>query len=408
MYYRCSYSIGKEEKHGLTSKCSCCVSNTCIAISYDNGITFQRKINDKKNNILFNKKCISHNFTVFKDKNNSLMGIGGLHTWPNFHTVCYKNEKTINFNGKNIADPREYHPCYCNGIHLLKSHNIFEWDNIQKTPIISGLHKGQTDNRNGWGWSEFDGMSTCLYSKVLNKYFIYCRSNIRNGIRSIQYTTSNDLINWDKFKLINIDPKLNVNNLENYYYLNVVEDFESKTFLGFSPYNNSNISYITLLYSNNGSDWKKISNILDSTVSNKRSSSQNANNFILSSDNKEYYFYINENYFSLTDTKSLPRLVRYSIRKDGFCSVFSNNGYVKINIGKSSKIKINYKTYENGYIVIEDIEFKNSIEKVNIKLEGDEIDKSVDLYENNYSNKNTNNKILKIKIINSEIFTVTI
>ena len=97
-------------------------------------------------------------------------------------------------------------------------------------------------------------------------------------------------------------------------------------------------------------------------------------------------------------------LVRYSIRKDGFTSVFSECGYIIIDIKDSKSIKINYKTYDNGYIYFEHINKQTEIINLDIRIDGNMIDKIVYLNET----INISCGLLKINLYNSEIFTLTL
>ena len=269
IYYRASYRINKNLGIiNMNSRCSDWLNNTCLALS-ENGIDFTKKITNKDNNIIFYEKCVSHNFMIFMDKDNKIRGIGGLHADPRFHSKCFPQEKKIYYKEKNIVSPYISHPCRCNGLYLYSSTNGLDWKLDYDKPVISGIHQGQTDGRNGWGWSEFDGRICCLYSKIHQKYFLYCRSNIKNGIRSVQVTTSVDLLNWKPFQLLKFNPKLDITNKENYYVYDVSEDTDARIFYGFSPYNNKTEAYISLLYSNDGFHWNRVSKLLITPLSDR-------------------------------------------------------------------------------------------------------------------------------------------
>ena len=162
---------------------------------------------------------ISHNLSIFKSKDRKhLYAIGGKN----------RNQEPWNDHLKKN---------YKIGVYLLKSTNTYKWkiinnnkpiiyDNYPKNGVINFEEK----------YPLFDGNICCFYSRILKKYILYSRANIQRGIRFVQYTTSNNLIDWTEFKLIksnNFNEKKN-----NYYTFNCIEIFDFNIFFALIPYTN--------------------------------------------------------------------------------------------------------------------------------------------------------------------------
>lgn len=336
--------------------------------------------NDKK--IILNGKCSSHNFCPIITPDNKIFGIGGLHSNPKYHTKCFKN-KNITHKGKQIKSPNEYHPCHCNGLYLFKSDDFNNWGLVQKLPVLSGIHKGQFDNR--WGWSEFDGKISCFYSKIKKKYLIYVRSNIKNRVRWVQMSESPDLINWSPFQLLTVTPKFNKEK-DNYYHLDVMEYPETNLFIGLSPYSDGTEqnSYIALLFSKDGLNWHRSGKFMDSPLGYRDGKKTKHNSIhttgVFIPENNKFDFYFNENYCGHSNRKK-SEIVKYSLDKDRIIGLKSQNGSFKIKIKKSKKLILNFK----GYLKINEHE-----------LNGDFLNKEVEILETD---------ILKCKL-KGEIYSI--
>jgi hypothetical protein len=344
LYYRASKSIYLNDTC-FSSNCNKWNSYTCIATT-TNGINF----NKNNNNIVLDGKCSSHNFTALYDFNdNKYKGIGGLHADYKIHNNCKKEHKFFKYKGQQILSSYYNDKCKANGLYLYESLDGIDWNLIYNKPIISGIHKGQTDNRKGWGWSEFDGAISFL--QYNNYYYIYCRANIINKRRFIQYTKSIDLINWDDFKLI--DMKYNINT-ENFYYPGVFKYPDTNLLFCISPYTNINNTYgsLQLMISNNGSKWENIGSILN-TLNIKLRNDKHIVTGIYT-DISEYYLYIQNNYGGLNINESITNIQRYSFKKDKLFYIESNNnliGQIVLNkIHIINNIFINYECSDNGYI----------------------------------------------------------
>ena len=330
---------------------------TCYSES-DDGITFTKpkfkfyKQNGKKNNIILNEICASHNFSPFYDINtNTYKAVGGQHLFDihfkknheeiYFHQKCKSltkiyYDKTICWGLHNkkgsYVDSSINHPCRCNGLYGYESTDGVKWKLIQDTPIITGFHPGHNDILHGI--ATYDSLMSCLYNKQKDLYFLYSRANVGKQERYIQYTTSKDFINWEPMKLIKMDPKYRKG--DNYYISNFFQYPDSNIFMSILPYFNKLTckkkgGKIYLFHSKDATTWKRCSKLFSTggfngLVQKIKNNCQPVNNIIISNDSKRLYVYIHENFYGYYPGK--PTYVdRYSIRLDGFSSVKSKNGY---------------------------------------------------------------------------------
>ena len=218
------------------------------------GYTELFKIKKKNNNyqiiekkvILKDKYNISHNFTIIKDKEKNIYyGIGGKN----------RNQEPWNETVKKN---------YC-GIYLLKSKDLLNWTFVRNQPIIDLKYP-----KNGiFGFEKkgplWDSNICCFYSKLLKKYILYIRANLKPHIRFIQQITSNDLITWSNYKKININN--HDENNHNYYMFKVVELEDKKVFFGLSPFtnkkNNPTKMYIKKMISFDSLNWIDCGKLID-------------------------------------------------------------------------------------------------------------------------------------------------
>jgi hypothetical protein len=328
-------------------------------------------IDDEEFNI--NLGGASHNFRVF-NINNNIYGIGGLSLSIRDyeHLKNTTNKKYIEFNesnnifinssdygannlilGDKLFNPYIYCPYYVNGLYLFDfNNNLNELNN--KLPIINGIKNGRHDGHYGYsndknsGFTVFDSTTNLLYNDKEKKYFLYQRSNFGTGIRHIQYCTSDNLLEWSDFNLIEYNPPINLFE-NNIYYGNFFKLDGVNNYIGIIPCskkidnNNHNglDEYFKLYYSNDCLNWNYIG-ILDKHLYYKL--------WMIIGEpillNNNYYFY-----FYDIDEKSI---IIKSIEKNRFSYAKSTeNQLAKILFKpifiKNSKIIINFKTY-NGFI----------------------------------------------------------
>ena len=314
--------------------------------------------------------AISSNFSVIKDHiNNEYIGVGGRHAShlnqkrhnkinckcknenydfrikPKNQLNCYK-ENTLPLIKDNFS-----HKCFLNGLYILKSDNFFNWKLLKETPVISGFNEGLIGNI--YGYSNFDSKCCILNlskSKKDLKYIIYVRSNVDKAVRAIQYSQSNDLINWDKFKYID-DKNFNYKN-DNFYFPNFFKYPDSNEYIGILCFAEKNKlleiddgikkSSIFLVYSNDGIKWHRIYKLLHFTGNMYSICHTHPVQFglIKSKDNKKFYLYFQNNFGNRNPEKAI---YRYEIRKHGFLEGICLNKNLKgiLNSKKYYKIKNN-------------------------------------------------------------------
>lgn len=427
--------------------------NRCL-INYNPEEKDSEKINiiDDKNYIL-DLGIASHNFRLF-NINNQLIGLGGqslnkeiLLTSKTTNTRYLEyNKKTLEnniyLNGKqnnvlfhgyqDLLNNTFPCPYFANGLHLFKFNdinNIYNNENINQIkiennelPIINGIHPGRKDghygiNNNNFnmennGLTVYDSNANLLYNKKTQKYYLYHRANIGTGIRYIQYTTSNDLINWSPFNLLNLTPEINKLK-SNIYFGNFFKIDDINDYILILPLNKrinnsyngtDKLIYLELYLSNDCENWNYIGNIgthiyyKDWMVCGEP----------LKINNKYYFFNLDTDYF----------INSYYIEKNRFSFVTSNNSSeisnirFKLMIFKDGYIKLNYITLENGYINCQLLDKnENIIEKYSfndfniINSNNNEIDKII-TWNNNSDIPNNIELYLDIKAFNFNIFAI--
>jgi hypothetical protein len=207
----------------------------------------------------------SHNMYFFKDKQEKIKAIGGQH----FGIVSYQDDIKINNNyykeyhstisfidatSYNLSIPG-YHaiynhtqPCpyYANGLHLFAeiNNNLVCLNN--NLPIISGVHPGRYDAYYGYtnnltlessrnGLTVYDSLGSIIYNKEKDLYYLYHRANIGYSRRSIQYTTSKNLLEWSEFNIVNFGSEHEYFEC-NMYYSNFFNVPNTNIYLAILPY----------------------------------------------------------------------------------------------------------------------------------------------------------------------------
>lgn len=346
-------------------------------------------INFSEPKIYFKDYAASHNFSVFKDKDNKLKALGGIahsknHVYINIEHVkkmygdveyekCKENVyphidnvKTMEIKccdrllkdgyGKCWIDPNNYSELKNNGLYLYELNNDGRFNLITKKPIISGLKPLSYEVKNAMKYNPIniiDSSVQCVYNENTKLYYLYMRANIGQGTRSIQYTISPDLSNWSDFKVIKYNPEFKY--YDNYYSgeINLINNL----FIGFPSFFRLRDEKLNMrpkiIISQNGDTFDVLDNIIE------KKGTFCSNTFF--EINNEYYFYVFENILTHNTI-----LVRYVCKKD---RLFSMNFPVqeqiiefnKILLIENSEIKINFKTYNNGYIKFELLDIHKNI-----------------------------------------------
>ena len=180
---------------------------------------------------IISESCVCHNFSPFTGADGNLYAIGGQDSWKNdvewygiqdvegfyeyyerrFGEAYKKGPKDANKVLNKIYMLRTPMK-HSKGLYLFKSEDGFDWAPHQRQPIITLPHNG-FNSALDWKSSEFDGMLWCQFHDGL--YYLFCRENVGQGERFIQYATSVDMIRWSKFQRINIPYEVGVNS----YYM---------------------------------------------------------------------------------------------------------------------------------------------------------------------------------------------
>lgn len=257
---------------------------------------------------------------------------------------CIKNNEFNNY--KKIYNPEFNDPTLDNGIYLFKIKKInnkkFIYEQIYNLPIISYLHKNRNDFYSGS--SGFDSQTNVLYNKKEKLYYLYQRANLARGKRYIQYVTSKNLINWSPWNLIEL------NNIKNIYDFNIY----SGTFFVLDKMNEyfCILEEITdgykctknhLYYSYDCKKWIYLDTFL--TINNK---------FFWISGNP---ILNNNNYYIYASNISDKSLEIYTFEKNRLSSFITEQNNIessikfKLSYFSNNEIRLNFKTYENGYIL---------------------------------------------------------
>ena len=133
-------------------------------------------------------------------------------------------------------------PIYANGIYTFhfKKQDLNNLDKYKCCLILNGIHKNRSDGHYGYhsingsikdGLTVYDSNNSLVYNKQQKIYYLYVRANLGYQLRFIQYSTSDDLKNWSKYNLININNIKDLDNI-NIYFSNFFYNQDFKTYFG--------------------------------------------------------------------------------------------------------------------------------------------------------------------------------
>ena len=215
--------------------------------------------------ILLNK---DNKYNINNNNFNSLPTCININILKNIYSTIYNTEIDIGIvkreliNGELIDNKYNY----TNGLTSL-SKIYFEGNeiisDITKNLKIKNIFKLSDKNlclQTGFsqGFYSDTQISVVFYK---NKYFAYFRINTAAGVRNIEYTSSDDLLNWDKFKILNIDD----NNISNTYYVpNIFLYPDTNYLVGIVKnynYDTNRINF-NIIISKDGINFKTISTLL--------------------------------------------------------------------------------------------------------------------------------------------------
>ncbi len=304
---------------------------TCLLESKD-GINFKRyKI---KNNIIYDKKNgISHNFFVLSNHNhlNKYLAIGGV------------------LGNNKIKKER-----FVDGIYLLESNDCIKWN---KEKLI--INKSNAlDQKYG---TYFDALNCILYHTYYQKYYIYARHNI------IINNRANQLFIYDNNTFDKVIKGQNLyydKSFKNIYAPNIMQYPNSIYFISTAIIQTAKV-YSTqrsaLMISQDGINWKVLS---DNWLQLKY---QYFITMHIIEIGDEFYIYIN-------NVKNQV-LELWKINKDRISGIQNNEKKNKILITKKLSLKdnvyLNFKTFDDGYLVVTVLDDKQKVISSSKKLIGD-------------------------------------
>lgn len=365
----------------------------------------------------------SHNlFTFYDEISNNILAIGG-QSYNKTHFERFQSngdqlltptDHLITKNKLMLKNPVIYNPnipCnyFANGLHLFKlTNNKFEVINNQ-LPIISGIHNGRQDSHyakhnfnfnninlnSNIGLTVYDSIGSIIY--VNGGYILYHRANLSAGLRHIQYATSNNLIHWSEWNLINFQEfDFQTSNCynPNFFFID-----KCNLIWGIIPYYTKKCKNTTtmndsgkylLVYSLNGIDWTTIGTLAPSIchqdlwVSGPPFISSNGFTFFMFKNNKlDLYIVPTWRMCYITNTK--PTVAQFRIPVNLF----------------NHSILLNIVIEKDGWLIAELID---STEKIVEKLE---IEGEINSYGYKLNFKHTQNNLkLQIKFLNANIYSI--
>jgi len=275
---------------------------------------------------------------------------------------CLKNMVIDKRKGYNIISNKyNQKECKSNGLYLLESNNLLNWENIHDTPlklnITNKIIKSHITDRimsfPSRKWSSldlYDTQPSFFYDEKKEKYVLYTRDNVKTGVRYVEYHESSDLMYWNgPFPIKTSFDYFH----DNIYYFKVKYYPKYDYYTAFAKYYSPTykINGIYLFLSNDGISWKRASKILNDT------------------DTLHYYSSIFEGCPIISKRKmifytsyKLSKINIYSLRIDGYSSIYASNkeGFfiTKKLILNSDNIRINSLSSCNGYIKVELLDVK--------------------------------------------------
>lgn len=176
-------------------------------LSSDDGIHFSKPVSIwPKPRAMPSNIC--HNFSPFVHKGE-----------------CYAVGGVVRLNKNDSAEV-----AHREGLYILHSRDGMSWDLLKDFPVITREHPGFIKAADKLT-SDFDSFLSCVHSQ--GRFYLYFRLNVDVGIRSIQYASSDNLIDWSEVRPVNIVPQLQPilgqNHYGSYFF-----DFEDHL-MGFVP-----------------------------------------------------------------------------------------------------------------------------------------------------------------------------
>ncbi len=145
-----------------------------------------------------------------------------------------------------------------NGIYLLHSEDGLEWTKGDKLFDTSNVIPQTTIG------SYFDSLNTLQWCEHNNEWIVWIRYNPDVGIRSVQYATSKDLVNFTETKEIVVKNQ-EFSHEFSIYALNAMIYPDSPYFIAFPLMqigNEKDSKYVSIMYSRDGKYWSVIKDLI--------------------------------------------------------------------------------------------------------------------------------------------------
>ena len=200
--------------------------------------------------------------------------------------------------------------------------------------------------------------SPCIISYCNNKYFAYFRINTKMGGRQIQYSTSEDMLNWDKYKLLKIKG-FNID-VDHMYHPNIFRYENTKYMIGLIKHHNTDMNRLSydIIMSKNGIDFQYISTLLSIDAQCMYPVNENGVQlefFSFMNGLVEYNNKFNLYFFELLNQELRSVFHEYSCHIDELFYLttdYDATCCTKLMKVFDNKIIFNYKCKEDGYIKI--------------------------------------------------------
>jgi len=236
----------------------------------DDGINFSEP------KLIWREDSICHNFSPFIYKGTYYAVGGEDHHYPESTTHAHHVHKK--------------------GLYLLSSHDGINWELVKDDPIITPYHPGFLKAPYE-KISEFDSFISCVHYE--DKFYLYFRANVARQIRTIQYATSDNLIDWSEVKLVKFYPEFDAiqgHNLYGSYFFN----FEDKIMCFIPFFVNKGHGFISVYEPETMDMWIRTGWFNKKPISLPpvaRNKSLPVKGVIRSRENPEIlYYYVHENY----------------------------------------------------------------------------------------------------------------
>lgn len=269
--------------------------------------------------------CLAHNFSPYRF-NGVYYSLAGqdrwkmMSKWRGLSYTEFKKEFKEHWGKPYTGGPTKYrtvkekfdntpHSKFADGLYLMHSEDGLRWCPKIKNPVITSKHEG-FNSALQWKSGEFD--SKICINNFNDKYYLYVRDNISQDRRTVQYSTSQDLVNWSRFNRLNIPYDIV---FDNYYFFEAFS-FNGRVF-AFAPYYTDFYCSIRLLMSHDGVNFHTVTDFFKAVPPvveyDKR---KNRDHVVgnIEQDEENIIFYVHHNYLGY-DRNAEVNVKSYSLPK---------------------------------------------------------------------------------------------